>query len=453
MEARFSSHVLDRALFAAGDRVMVAVSGGLDSVVALHLVRTCFPTCRIAVAHLDHGARPESAEDARRVAELATSLGLDFITERAKLASHSESVWRHARYDFLGRAADDWGADVIVTAHHADDQVETVLFRMARGAGTRGLAGIPERRGRLVRPLLPFHREQLHAYARARELAWREDESNSDMRHARNRIRHRVLPAMDAASPGARASILTIAALAREAETHWHAELRTLLHEAIIARSENGFTLATAVLRGYHPRILARALRYLCRHLGSTPGRSGTDACAKFISTGRSGGWVRASPGLRLERSFDTMLLRRDVRDEAAVASTDGSTARTCSVTIPQAGMGFADLHVDGRPVRVTWSVEPHDEGDGVIAFDPAALHFPLEVRACRPGDHIRLSYGSKKLKKLFAERRVERSRRWQVPVLAEQESGAVLWLAGIARADVATPTIGAPTFRIRIEE
>ncbi len=426
-------------------RILVAVSGGLDSVVALHLILSCFPDRVIAVAHLDHGARPDSSRDARWVARLADRLGVDFISERAVTASHTETMWRQQRYAFLSRAADCFRADAVVTAHHADDQAETVLFRIARGAGTRGLSGIPERRGRVVRPLLPFHRYELHAYARARELEWVEDASNSDMRHARNRIRRRLLPALEAASPGATGRLLRIAALAKEAESYWDEELATLVREAVISRRESGFTLATDVLRGYHPRIRARVLRYLCRQLGAAADRSGTDAAAKFIMSGRSGGRVMLNRDIRLECAFDSMLLER-VR-----AGTPGEAM--AEMAIPSSDPGCADLEIGGRAVRLRWSVETGPVGVEDVAFDPAALPFPLVLRGWRAGDQIRFSYGSKKLKKLFVERRIERSRRHEVPVLAEQGTGAVLWVAGIARAAVAVPVSGAPTFRIRIEE
>lgn len=456
---RFHQHVQSRRLLPETGRIMVTVSGGADSVALLHLIRDTMPDAELAVAHFDHGWREDSAEDACWVAALANRNGCAFLLERSgELTSHTENDGRTSRYGFFHRAAREWRADVIVTAHHADDQAETVLFRIARGAGTRGLRGIPARRGLFVRPFLPFHRPEIAEYAIAHGLTWREDSSNRDMRHARNRIRHSLLPALEASAPGTTNALLEIAALAGEAEKHWDHVLKTALHDAIISRNEGGFTLASPVILGYHHTIRARVLRMLSRRLGTSLGRAGTQAGAKFIMHGRSGSSVGLARDIRLSREFDHFVLERaDARVPAFSVCDD-------VIAIPHASDGSARAVMGGRAVRVKWTVEtqssetpssdtqPGTNDENGVTFDPASLRFPLEMRTWQPGDHIRMSYGSKKLKKLFVERRVGRSERQRVPVLAESGNGAVLWLAGIARAAVADPVSGSPIFRIRVE-
>ncbi|MEO5511727.1 MAG: tRNA lysidine(34) synthetase TilS, partial [Longimicrobiales bacterium] len=379
LESRFRAHA-SRLLPERG-RILVAVSGGMDSVVALHLLKVCFPESTLAIAHFDHGVRPDSAADATWVRALGDRLGIAVLSETAGPTSHTENAWRQARYAFLGRAADTWKADTIVTAHHADDQAETVLFRIARGAGTHGLRGIPERRGILVRPLLPFRRGDLHAYARARELAWREDSTNADPSHARNRIRHQLLPALEAASPGAVDRLLEISGHAAETEMYWRRQLRGLVREAVTARDGEGFTLAAGVLRGYHPRIRARVLRSLCGRLGSMPDAAGTRRAVRFIDGVRSGAVIPMAPGLRLERSFDRLLL---TRDHAGPGSADSAT-----IAIASTEPGAAEISLAGRRVRVRWTLETEPMSGEGAQFDPAGLTFPLELRGWRPGDQI----------------------------------------------------------------
>jgi tRNA(Ile)-lysidine synthetase-like protein len=465
---RFTHHVLSTDLFARDARILIGVSGGVDSVVLLDLVATRFPDATIAVAHFDHGWRDESAEDARWVGELARSWNAECLAGAGTPTSHTETSARTSRYGFFHSAAEAWRADVFLTAHHADDQAETVLFRLARGAGTRGLRGIPARRGMITRPLLPIRRAEIRHYADARGLTWREDKSNLDTRHARNRIRHLLLPALEQRSPGITDQLLRIAALAEESEKHWRTELANILAEVVIGSAEtdgergveSGFTLATGVLRGYHPSIRARVLRTLSRRLGIPLRRSGTHLGSEFINTSRSGSFVCPAPGLRLEREFDRLILRRDAKSDLKSdvnACAIPTAARADCAVIDNAHDGVADVTIGGRRFRIRWTVDVRDgAGDAThtdVAFNSSQLRFPLELRGWRAGDRIRLAGGSKKLKKLFVERRVGRSTRECVPLLAEQGTGTVLWMAGIARATVADPVIGTPTFRIRIEE
>lgn len=431
--ARFTRHLDESRLLADDERLLVAVSGGLDSVVLLHLLRFGGHAHRIEVAHFDHRMRAGSAADAHWVRGLCHAWSLPLHQATADTTLRSEAEARAARYRFLNAAARVAGASVILTAHHADDQAETLLFRLARGTGLRGLAGIPERRGNIARPLLPFARTELLAHARAAGLGWREDPTNTDMRFARNRIRHAVLPAMEAVRPGAARRIARLAAHAAEAESAWQQVTERLLDELVTARSDSAVELARDRLLGYHPHVRARVIRDLLRRLDAVPDRAGTRAVLAFISAGESGGSMAVAGGVRVEREFGVVRIRQqDPRPERA-AGTDPD----CLV-IPSAGAGAGTVRLDDRLCTVRWSLAAQDPGGGEYAeFDPSALRFPLALRGWRPGDRIRLPYGSKKLKKLFLERRVRRSFRGGVPVLVDA-AGSVVWVAGVARSILA---------------
>ena len=436
LDRAFHAHLARSRLIAPGSAVLVALSGGLDSVVLLDLLRgeAMGGALRLHAAHFDHHMRPDSGGDAAWVRGLCRGWDIPLVSAVAATPPRSESTAREARYAFLYDAARETGADQIATAHHADDQAETVLFRLARGTGVGGLAGIPARRGRLVRPLLPFHRAVLAAYAGFRGLRYRDDPSNRDLRFARNRIRLEVLPALETARPGATASIVRLAREAARAETAWNQITDDLLETLAIRASDGSVQLAREGLLGYHPHIRARLVRRAFGRLGRMPGRAGTLAALAFITSGASGGEIELSGGLRLERQFDRIVIRRGA-DRAEPNRP---------LLIPESGTGRGEAVIGGRGLRVHWSLEP----GGGESFDPGSLRFPLELREWRPGDRIRLASGTKKLKKLFVERRVPKPERRRIPVLAER-NGIVLWIADVARAAGLEPTPGGPVFRI----
>jgi tRNA(Ile)-lysidine synthase len=442
LSRRFRQHVRDAGLLHPGERVLVALSGGLDSTVLLHLIRFHLPQVQLTAAHVDHAMRPDSSADADWVRGLCTAWSVTLHSERLAAVPPSEAAARDARYAFLFTAATRCDARAIVTAHHADDQAETVLFRLARGTGVAGLAGIPQRRGTIVRPLLPFGRAELLAYARAAHLRWRDDPTNAELRFERNRIRHIVLPALEAARPGAARRIAQVAARVAEAEAAWHDVVSAVAQQVIIRREASAYALARERLLDYHPHIRARVVRHLLGDLGSRPDRAGTRVAMEFINSGVSGARITLAGGVVVEREFDLLLLRRPRHDR---------TGDDVQLHIDAAVAGSGSFTTGGAAYRARWSPGPGDAGAGQTAsFDPSSLRFPLELRAWRAGDRIRLAYGSKKLKKLFRERRVGRAQRGRTAVLSDA-AGNVLWVVGEARSTVALPAPGGAVFQITV--
>lgn len=230
-EDRLRQHVELIGLINSGDVVLVACSGGLDSIslaVALTSLRATLGF-EILLAHVDHGLRSDSHLDYALVEELAGKLGVKFVSCRLELleklghgAGAIEETARNLRYEFFSEAAQESGATCVATAHHSDDQVETVLFRIMRGTGIGGLSGIPETRelpggARLIRPFLPFSRKDIEKYASENKLQFREDSTNSDVKFKRNFIRHKILPMLESIAPDVRESVLRLAGIARNA--------------------------------------------------------------------------------------------------------------------------------------------------------------------------------------------------------------------------------------------
>jgi tRNA(Ile)-lysidine synthase len=444
LRARFARHLSSSGLLHGGQRVLVACSGGLDSVCLLHLLRFGAPRAALQAAHFDHCMRTASGADAEWVRGLCTAWGVPLVAGRAARPPRGETAARQLRYAFLYDAARAAGADVIATAHHVDDQAETVLFRLARGTGLTGLAAIPERRGMIVRPLLPFTRAELLAYAAAARLRWREDRSNLDLRFARNRIRHVVLPALEAVRPGAARRVARIAERAAEAESAWRDLTLEAERDIVIRRDDGSFELARDRLLSYHPHVRDRVLRHLARQLGSRMYGTGTRTAAEFINAGASGSRVELAGGLRLEREFDRLLLRR-------IAGGGPAADEPLAIRAPESGAG--SFMAGGRRYTVRWTLRPEPGSGGHVAcFDPQALRFPLALRSWRPGDRIRLVYGSKKLKKVFLEARIGRGDRDRVPILCDGE-GRVLWVAGVARSSEAQPAQDGEVFTVTVKD
>ncbi len=444
LTGEFARHVDRTGLIPRGTHVLAAVSGGLDSTVLLHLLRevSADRALRLSVAHFDHGMRPGSAEDAAFVRSMCASWDVPCLCGRASRPLAGETRARAARYAFLHDAAEQMRADRIATGHHADDQVETVLLRLIRGTGVDGLAGIPERRGALVRPLLHFRRTRLLAHARASGLRWREDPTNADPSYTlRNRVRLELLPALERTRPGASTAVLSLARDAGDARAAWRSIVAEAVRNLVIRTEDGAFQLARDAVLEYHPHVRARVIRHLARRLGAALGRSASATALEFIETGGSGKAIPLRGGLRLERHFDRLVLR-----PAAPARPDDR-----AVVIRGARPGRAEAMIGGRRVRVAWRLTDAPAQDA-LALDAAALRFPIEVRGWRPGDRIRLRAGTRKLKKLFAERRVARPDRDRTPVVV-QGDGRVVGVAGLASAADLEPVPGSLVFEMQMTD
>ena len=207
----------------SGGVMLVAVSGGRDSVCLLHYLAVMPRDFTVAAAHLNHGQRPTAGRDAAFVEELCRELDVPLTVERADVPALArergvglEEAGRMARYDFFRRTADRLGAQRIATAHHAADQAETVVLNLVRGTGMQGLAGIPPVRGRIVRPLLETSREEIETYLETHRLSHVEDETNRDTALRRNLLRREVMPRLAELHDGAAANICRTAELLRQ---------------------------------------------------------------------------------------------------------------------------------------------------------------------------------------------------------------------------------------------
>jgi tRNA(Ile)-lysidine synthase len=445
----FTSRFLDHlAALGVGERphVQVALSGGADSVALLHLLRFAARERGITVsaAHFDHAMRPDSERDARWVAGLCRAWDVALVTGRSPRTLRTEAEARDARYAFLRDARERTGAEWTATAHHADDQAETVLFRVLRGTGIAGLAGIAPVDGarRLVRPLLPFWRAEIRRYAREQRLRWREDPTNAGTDPARNRIRLQLLPLVERTiAPGARRGLVRLAGLAREDEAAWEALLRGQT-EAVATEEEGAVVLVRERLAGYDSAVAARLLRGLLRRLGAIPDRDGTRSALRFIGTAPSGREMTLPGGIRITTEFGTARIER----------TGAPPLPDLPLAI-DGPRGTGTCRIGGRERLVRWwtSAGTAEEGGCSVTLAADEVEMPLLLRGRLPGDRARTPAGGRTLKRLFNDRRVRRSARARVPVLADAR-GRVVWVAGLARC-VRGPGPGEPALTVTIDD
>jgi len=412
----------------AGDHVLAAVSGGADSVALLCLLGEVRDALSLTVscAHVEHGIRGEaSLEDMRFVQALCARLDIPCYAERADAPAYAkenrlglEDAARTLRYAFLERMAKAIGADHIALAHHAQDQAETVLMHAARGSDVRGLCAMRSRRGRLIRPLLDQSPQALRAYLEERGQSWCEDETNSDMAYARNRIRADVLPTLMAAYPGAVQALCRLARAAQRDEAHFDELLdgldltrRTLVDGAALLKEE-----LAALNEALLSRLLAREL-------------------------------MRCGFGVQDAQTMDRLVCAVLSEGEATVNLTGAAHAYAGSRYIclihAQRAVPETALALDGETktpygvftVRVA---QDGETGDGLTsqAIDESLLAGSV-VTGRREGD-VLIPFGrctGVKLKKLMIDAGVERPIRNSLPVIRKGES--ILWAVGLRASEL----------------
>ncbi len=421
-----------------GDRVVVAVSGGADSMVLLHALCALREDlgCELVVAHLDHGLRTSSSEDARFVTGAAADLGLPIACERQDVAALAEArrcgieeAAREARRAFLGRVADEWQASRIALGHTADDQAETILFRLARGTGWKGLCGMAATSGRLIRPLLHLRRCDVRRFAAEQGIAWREDESNADVRYARNRIRERVLPELEAINPDVVRAVSRSAELAREAADLERYVIEQLWPEVCQGESADSVCMSRAGLARLPLAVQSVVLREAMRRArGDLDGiaRPHVALVRRWLAGGSEKGELHL-PRLRVAFSPSTI--------EVAAGSRDAD----CDPWVVPLPLGRTTLAEPGLVVELSVlsrDEAPEVEGPWAEVADADCVRFPLVARGRRAGDRL-VPLGMQRdvrLKSFLINARVPAERRGRLLLVCDQEK--VVWVAGVRLSD-----------------
>ena len=430
LPAGFAALTTEYAMLPAGGHVLCAVSGGADSVCLLHLLKGQAEAegFTLTAAHFDHGLRGEdSRRDAAFVAQLCRDWGVPCVTgsgdvavEAGRRGAGLEETARDLRYAFLEEAADAVDADVIATAHNAGDNVETLLLHLIRGSGLQGLAGIPPRRGRLVRPLLATSRAEITAYLEAHGLPHVEDASNADPAFARNKLRHQVLPLLQALNPRLEEALGETIRRLRADNDYLNAQAAGMAREAAWA-DDDLVTRAQLVARAPDP-IAVRIIRWMLLEMGEHQfSAAHLQAVVDLARSSAPSGRVDLAHGLTAYRVYGDLLL-----------TVQGEDPLPPFTPVPLALEGETSLPEAGWALTCRRAVTPAEapRGGNHFFLDPARLSGPLVLRPRQTGDRLALpGRGEKTVKKLLIDGKVPRRLRERVPVLAD--GAGVVWLGG----------------------
>ncbi|MDR3739364.1 MAG: tRNA lysidine(34) synthetase TilS [Terracidiphilus sp.] len=423
----FSSLPLDLSLLRPGMRLGVGVSGGADSVALLRALaeRAAQLGLVLHVAHLHHGLRgAESDADQEFVRALAAKLRIEFHTARidttaeaAKAGEGIEEAARRLRYSWFQQVLSEVPLHAMATAHTRDDQAETVLAKLLRGAWTEGLSGIHPTvegtHGQVIRPLLAVSRVEIEAYLHAIGQPWREDGTNRDTAFTRNRIRHELLPQLEQWNPQIRERLVQMSELAREEEAWWQAEVLRLAQQLILPgvpvrgggrAATDGLAIEITRLAALPIALQRRLLRQAARQLNASADFAGTESLRRLALDGHAGQKVELE-GLRAERTH------RELRMAAGSANITKVIAE-----YPVEAPGEVVAAAFGVRLRIS-SEGPRQTG---------------LLRPWKPGDRVRVRYtaGPKKIKEVLERMRVTGSDRAAWPVL--ELGGRVVWMRGV---------------------
>jgi tRNA(Ile)-lysidine synthase len=415
------------AMLAGGETVLVAVSGGADSVALLHLLSRLAPDWRLRlhVLHVDHQLRAESAADADFVRALGARLGVavDVATVAVDRRGSLEAAARAARYAALEACAARVGAARIALGHTADDQAETVLMRLVQGAGVRGLAGIPPVRGAIIRPLIEVRRSALEAELARAGLSWVDDASNRDPKFLRNRIRHELLPLLaDSYNPEVATALARVASVARETVGALDRAAGIEL-DRLAVWADGAATVRLDALRALPRPIAAEVLRQVAARLASRAP-------------------LRAWAHRGLKRVLAVPAPRRAFKLGGVTVEVSGALARLATaprpalieriVTVPgRTELPEIGQALEARLVGADAYAIPREPGR--VAFDADELATPLVVRPRRRGERF-VAFGGaeRRLKTLLIEAKVPRWDRGRVPVI--EAGGTIVWIGRLRR-------------------
>lgn len=404
--------------------LLIGFSGGADSTALLHLVRES--GYAVAAAHLDHGARPESAAEAASLAAACAGWGIPFHSARIAVPKGAgfEARARDVRLAWLA------GLDfpVVALGHHQDDQAETILFRLVRGTGPEGLAGMRASRDlkpavALIRPLLGVSRSVLRAWLVERGLSWLEDETNADPDFARNRLRRDVLPVLQAIQPGAVANMVGLADRLREEFAAMQEPISSMANHYMQVIAPG---IGEVDRQAFNAAPIAHR-RQLLRLLASRMGASPPDAAGieRALGTAESGGDAHLGRGWRIETDSSWLALRRTAPELPIVPLAPPGEQPTSPwgwrVTLR------TDAAADGR------------EGPCLVRFAAPALPPDLVWRTANPdGDRFQ-PWGrsdSNSLRRWLTRQGVPRHRQDSLLVLASRDT--VVWVPGYGRSALA---------------
>ncbi|RNC28698.1 MAG: tRNA(Ile)-lysidine synthase [Candidatus Dichloromethanomonas elyunquensis] len=430
--------------------VLAAVSGGPDSVAMAHIIwryirENTDQGLRMVINHVNHKMRVEAEEEAELVKRLAGMWGVPYIyhefnakkyaVERRKSFQEASREWRYAHWK---EDMEQFELNLLATAHHLGDQAETVLYRMLRGSGTAGLAGIYPVKEGIIRPLLSVSKKEILAYCQEEELPYAIDKSNDKPCYDRNRIRLELLPELEKKyNDKIQESLGRMAEVLRWDEEFINSQVDKVWSRYCKETPESRIEISLKVW-GQPNAILSRILRRAARKITGEPRGLEYRYIKNMMKYGKKTGWKQDFPGFQVEAGRDGFFFfRRELESEAASFPDQFKTMEIQLPVdqwnaIPDLGLKVGIFRSLFQDKNILWSSE----------FDLnqiSKLSAPLICRMRRPGDKMYLrAIGHKELKKVFQENKISDKERFEIPLFATGNS--VVWIPGICRSDSLLP-------------
>jgi tRNA(Ile)-lysidine synthase len=422
-----------------GQGVVVGVSGGPDSMALLHVLNALKTEMGfwIAVAHVDHSLRPDSAQDALFVGECAEKLGLEVRIKQIDVRFVAvqdgvsiEEAGRKVRYAYFEEVREALAAHKIATAHHVDDALETFFLRVFRGSSLKGLGGIPATRGRVIRPLIAQTREEILRFLDERGIPFRQDQTNLEIGTDRNFIRNKLFPIIIERFPDFRKPLRRSIDMIRGEERVLR-QLAEELRSKIVSAGPDRMILNLAHLRDAPPLLVSRVLLPILYELSGGEVRwqkAHLDAIMRIARGTHPSAVLDLPGGLAAQREYDRLILARKP-DAQPISPLLITVEGPGTVAIPGTGMSITFRLLDKTP-----TASDFPDGARAALFDADQAAFPLTLRTPQAGDRFRPwgLDGTRKLKRVLIDLKVHVRLRRTLPILVKGEE--ILWLPGIRR-------------------
>lgn len=415
MEQKVKAYIEDNHILRDVNSVVLAVSGGADSMALTHFMAVNYPQYDYIVAHVNHGLRPEAKDEELLVAEFARQLNLDFVSVEVNVAAEArlrrkglEETGREVRYDFFRSL----NRDIILTAHHRDDRAESILLHLIRGSGIAGLRGIIPLTNKIGRPFLSVSKEEILTYCADHSIAFSTDLSNEDITYRRNKVRHQVLPLLAEINPNISDTLCRLGDIAGEDESFLASLASKIYAEEV--REDGGKLVLSSKALSYSKSLVRRLIMKMAQELGSPIDYAGVEKIIK-LGAGKKYFWGN---GAGAWKNGNCLVL------SAAV----DSSAENWSVVLPFEGsITIAEKNME---VSITHNNQKRPNKNNRAVFDHEVLTEELTLRNRRNGDWFYLPGGGrKKLSDFFIDEKIPFEIRDNIPLLCQ--GSRVLWIVG----------------------